>query len=131
MRKFENDCVSCDLPCIDCGRKHVEHVYCDNCGEDLTSDLDGVVYEGKDFCYSCAKELLIKKFYPSGKQKRDFYRYSPYQINDKEFILNLDDKDNEEMYRVMMEEDFETIAEDCGVNWTQIELEGDIYGYYL
>ena len=40
MRKIENDCVDCDEQfrqgCIGCNRKERIHVYCDNCGHELS-----------------------------------------------------------------------------------------------
>lgn len=122
MRRIESECVGCDLPCIDCGRKHVEVVRCDSCEANLSSYLDslpGIAIDGQELCYECAKNHLIQKFYYSAKRKRDFYRYS--NIDDKEFILELNDLNDEELYNQMMEEDFEVIADDCGAEWNELE----------
>lgn len=55
MIVYENDCCSCDLPCIDCGRKHSPHYYCDSCGEE-----DEEMYEDKEtkehICSDCMKK---------------------------------------------------------------------------
>lgn len=121
MRTIENECVCCDLPCIDCGRKHVEVVRCDCCEIDLRnafSGFDGVEIDGEELCYSCAKELLIEKYYYSAKRKRDFYRYSG--IDDEEFLAELDEMTNDQLKEVMMQEDFEVIAEDCKAEWKEI-----------
>lgn len=32
MVRYENDCVGCPQGCIHCGRKHMPHCYCDECG---------------------------------------------------------------------------------------------------
>ena len=121
MRTIENECVCCDLPCIDCGRKHVEVVRCDRCEIDLRgafSGLDGVEIDGEELCYSCAKELLIEKYYYSAKRKRDFYRYGG--VDDEEFLAELDEMTNDQLKEVMMQEDFEVIAEDCKAEWKEI-----------
>jgi hypothetical protein len=54
MIKIENDCVCCDIPCIDCGRKRTPHYYCDKCKEETT------IYEYEDgqYCIDCIKEKL-------------------------------------------------------------------------
>ena len=120
MRRIESECVCCDLPCIDCGRKHVEVVRCDSCEALLSSsNFPGVEIDGQELCYGCAKAYLIQKFYYSAKRKRDFYRYS--NIDDKEFILELDNLTDEELYNQMMQEDFEIIAEDCDAEWNELE----------
>ena len=49
MMQVENDCAECSLPCTDCGRKHVEHFYCDECGDET------MLYEfdGEQLCSKC------------------------------------------------------------------------------
>jgi hypothetical protein len=53
MIKVENHCVECDLPCINCGRKHVEVRVCDECGE----YADYITSSG-DFCEECLTKML-------------------------------------------------------------------------
>ena len=57
MRYEENQCVSCDLPCIGegCSYRHVLYVDCDTCGEPAS-----VVINGRDLCLDCAKEELVE-----------------------------------------------------------------------
>ena len=40
MIRYENECVGCPMGCINCGRKHVPHIYCDKCGEEIDYDSD-------------------------------------------------------------------------------------------
>lgn len=54
MIRIENDCVGCDLPCVDCGLKRTPHYYCDECGEEGTL----YDYDGDQLCRTC----LLKKF---------------------------------------------------------------------
>lgn len=49
MECIENDCVGCDIPCVDCGRKHVKHFYCDDCGDEEQL----YEYNGKQLCELC------------------------------------------------------------------------------
>lgn len=52
MIVYENECVMCDIPCIDCGRKRVPHFYCDNCGEEKKLYEDGF----EQLCAECILE---------------------------------------------------------------------------
>lgn len=38
MKKIENECVGCGLPCIGsaCPHRNVAHYYCDSCGAETT-----------------------------------------------------------------------------------------------
>lgn len=56
MRRIENDCVCCDLPCIDCGLKRAVHYYCDECKEEATL----YEFEGQELCIGCIEEKLTK-----------------------------------------------------------------------
>ena len=55
MIKYENECVDCGLPCIDCGRKNVKHLYCDKCGDDVEELYN---FLGEELCEEC----LLKTF---------------------------------------------------------------------
>ena len=59
MRKTVNNCVCCDLPCINCGRKHEEVFICDNCKEE---SIKLYLYENEEICEECLKENLIFEF---------------------------------------------------------------------
>lgn len=61
MRRYEDDCVNCDIPCCNCGLKHAEHIYCDNCGEELTEDELYQVYDS-DYCEECCEKEINSKF---------------------------------------------------------------------
>ena len=56
VKKIENHCVHCDIPCTNCGLKHVEVYYCDKCKE----EIDGDVYDDgeQELCERC----LLKKY---------------------------------------------------------------------
>ena len=56
MKKIENDCVECGLPCLGngCPYRNVSHYYCDRCGcEDKL-----YYYDGEEICQEC----LLKNF---------------------------------------------------------------------
>ena len=60
MVKYEDECCGCDTenyPCVGsaCPNRHVKHLYCDTCGEDVEELYD---FEGVQLC----KECLLKKF---------------------------------------------------------------------
>lgn len=56
MRTYENECVSCQLPCLhsSCPYYNVERFYCDTCGS------EGVLYEfdGQELCVDCILKQL-------------------------------------------------------------------------
>lgn len=54
MVEYENDCVSCDPFCINCGRKRVPHYYCDECGDEAKL----YEYEGSQYCERCVLQFL-------------------------------------------------------------------------
>lgn len=56
MRKIENDCVCCDIPCSNCGLKHAVHYYCDDCGDETTL----YYYDGEELCIDCIEKRLDK-----------------------------------------------------------------------
>lgn len=57
MLKYENDCVDCPQGCIQCGRNHTPHLYCDECGEDAEVLYD---YDGEELCQECLLEHFNK-----------------------------------------------------------------------
>lgn len=60
MRKIENHCVGCGLPCLgkSCRYVDVPVYYCDQCGgENAEYEIDG-----EDYCEDCAKEYLQDVF---------------------------------------------------------------------
>lgn len=58
MKKYENECVDCGLPCIGeaCPHKRVLRLYCDKCNEEETL----YYYDGKELCISCIEKTLEK-----------------------------------------------------------------------
>jgi len=60
MIRIENDCVGpCPQGCINCGRKHVAHWYCDVCDAEVDEgelwDVDGT-----QMCKDCLLEAFPK-----------------------------------------------------------------------
>lgn len=58
MRKVENDCVDCGLPCLGhlCPYQNVVHYYCDKCGAE-----EQLYYFGdQELCADCVLESLEK-----------------------------------------------------------------------
>lgn len=52
MIQYEDDCVGCPQGCIDCGRRHTAHLYCDKCGDEFQpEELYDV--EGEQLCGEC------------------------------------------------------------------------------
>lgn len=58
MRRLENDCVDCGLPCIGyyCPYRNVTHFYCDDCGEEEQL----YEFEGDELCLCCIEKRLTK-----------------------------------------------------------------------
>lgn len=55
MKKIENDCVGCDLPCMPgCVYKNMPHYYCDDCG--LEKKLYN--FDGEELCLDCIVDRL-------------------------------------------------------------------------
>lgn len=56
MKRIEDECVSCGLPCpgSSCPNKNVLRYYCDYCGEE-----DKLYYYGND---EVCEECLLKQF---------------------------------------------------------------------
>lgn len=57
MIRYENDCVGCPQGCINCGRKHTPHFYCDKCGEEFEPEAL-YDYDGEMVCANC----LLNKY---------------------------------------------------------------------
>lgn len=58
MRRIEDECVDCGLPCRgnSCKYKNVERFYCDKCGEEEVL----YEYDGLELCIECIKTQLTK-----------------------------------------------------------------------
>lgn len=56
MRKVEDQCVSCGLPCMGnaCPYKNVVCYYCDKCGDETTL----YHFDGEELCLDCIQERL-------------------------------------------------------------------------
>lgn len=60
MTKTVNECVECPQGCAHCGRKRVERVFCDRCGEEIAGDVyEAGVYD--ELCESCLLAISRKK----------------------------------------------------------------------
>lgn len=62
MTREINECVGCPegVPCIgdSCPLRHVERIYCDSCGADITGEKYIEDYSG-DYCFKCAHSLNL------------------------------------------------------------------------
>lgn len=60
--KYEDECCGCATEsypyrCSACPNRHVKHLYCDKCGEDVERLYD---FDGKELCGDCVlKELEV------------------------------------------------------------------------
>ena len=54
MKKKENECVSCGLPCLgnSCPNRNVIRFYCNRCEEEDTL----YYYDGEELCQNCLLE---------------------------------------------------------------------------
>lgn len=58
MKRVENDCVDCGLPCFGdtCPHRNVTHYYCDNCGDETQL----YEFDGEELCIDCIEKRLKK-----------------------------------------------------------------------
>lgn len=58
MKRVENDCVGCELPCLgdSCPYRNAEHLYCDECGDETQL----YKFEGEELCLRCIEQRLTK-----------------------------------------------------------------------
>lgn len=56
MKKIENECVDCGLPCLGsgCPYRNVTRFYCDECNDEAPL----YHYDGQELCIECIKEKL-------------------------------------------------------------------------
>lgn len=62
MMEIKNDCVDCQIRCIDCGKRRTPHYYCDICGKERK--LYSV--DGEEICMDC----MLEK-YPDEEDEED------------------------------------------------------------
>lgn len=58
MKKVQNDCVDCGLPCLghSCPYQNVTHFYCDECGDEAPL----YYYDDQELCIDCIERRLQK-----------------------------------------------------------------------
>lgn len=56
MKKTENECVQCGLPCMgnSCPHRNVTRLYCDKCGNEAKL----YYFEGGEWCIDCIEKAL-------------------------------------------------------------------------
>lgn len=61
MRRIENECVDCELPCMGshCPYRNVLHYYCDGCNDEFNLE-ELCEYEGDELCKDCLFKLFPK-----------------------------------------------------------------------
>lgn len=54
-KTYENECVSCDLPCMGsaCPNRRVTHYFCDNCEDEFEPEALYVNEDGEELCTEC------------------------------------------------------------------------------
>lgn len=65
MKRYENDCVGCAVPGYPCRGdicplRHALHIYCDECGMEITGEKIYHYDEG-DYCSDCIPDILVEK----------------------------------------------------------------------
>lgn len=58
MLRIEDECVGCPQGCINCGRRHVTRLYCDECETEVSEPSDLRWFDGKQLCEKC----ILDKF---------------------------------------------------------------------
>lgn len=117
MMRIENECVCCDIPCVNCGRRHTEVYYCDNCECEVGSD--GFVYDGEELCCDCAKGKLVNKFLFNSERILDWVRNHATTEVLKELEVELSDYG--ELYEdYLQDESFEDLADDFQESYVRI-----------
>ena len=61
MRRIENDCMDCAVPaypCLGdvCRYRHVEHIYCDACGEEVEEE-ELRKFDDMELCRYCYNKI--------------------------------------------------------------------------
>lgn len=115
MRKILNDCVCCDLPCIDCGRKHVEHIFCDCCEVEI--GLDGFSYKNGEFCLDCLHKLLINEFLKGTAARRCYLKSLG---DDADYCGWVDSLSDEDLEKELLDQDIESLINDFDVEVNEI-----------
>lgn len=65
MRRIENDCCDCAVPGYPCRGdlcplRHAVHIYCDDCGTELTGEKF-YVYDEREYCSEHMLDILVKE----------------------------------------------------------------------
>lgn len=114
MIKYENHCYCCDLPCINCGRKHIAVSYCDSCKEESEKLYE---YADKEMCEDCLREAITKEVLSGGIDEINSFFQKTLIVREGNKYYFSDDVDKElcdyEEILSMVEEDFE----DCSINY--------------
>lgn len=94
MKILENHCVCCDLPCINCGRRNVEVIYCDDCEN---SECEAMFnYNGRELCYDCVKKAILEDYIYSEKLENQIAVINQIvndfiiQIGDNKYVIGYD-----------------------------------------
>lgn len=63
MKRNENECVDCGLPCLGsaCPLKHVSHYYCDHCNTELKPE-ELYMAGDEEWCIDCILDNLEKAY---------------------------------------------------------------------